>query len=372
MVQHAVILSGGAGTRLWPASIKKCPKQFLDLGGLGGGRSLFMMTALRALSLGLSGFLIIVTHKDHLKEIENQCSLIIEREPSLSYRILVLPEPEAKNTAPAIAYVCSVLKAIGEDESILLVLPSDHIIDPLDAFAHDVGRAFRLAEKGYLVTFGIPPKRPETGFGYIEVGSALDEGFKVKKFKEKPDSKTAARFLEHGSHYWNSGMFAYRVDTFIEELNSYTPEVAQPFTGLDLKAELNKTDKVNIFSIPEVLFRAYGKAPAVSLDYAIMEKSTNCAMVSTSFNWSDIGSWDEVSRLSKGEGEGKGEGRENVFSVASEGNFVYSDMPVALAGVDNLLVVVKNGVVLISKKGRSQMVRDIVREVRSRGHEEIL
>lgn len=362
MLQHAVILAGGSGTRLWPASTGRFPKQFLDL---GKGQTLFMMTLLRALSLGLKGDILIVAHRDQIPEIEKQCGRIAEIAPPGSNKVLIIPEPEAKNTAPAIALAACALKSRGEAESILLILPADHSIDPPGAFAADVQKAFHLAGQGYLVTFGITPIRAETGYGYIEVGEPLKWGFKVKRFKEKPDVKRAGEFMQSGTHYWNSGMFAYRAGTLLKELENHSPEVALPFLEADFNFQAAAGGEAVIFSDPEAATRVYAQIPSISVDYALMEKSKHSAMVQASFNWSDIGSWDEVSRLFGGESE-------QVFSIASEKNFVYSDLPVALGGVEDLLVVVKNGVVLIAGRGRSQLVKEIVSQVRSRGREELL
>lgn len=375
MVQHAVILAGGSGTRLWPASRRSFPKQFLDF---GNGQSLFIMTVVRALSLGIRGTLLIVTHKDHLGQIEKQCRQAASVVPGPK-RILIIPEPEAKNTAPAVAFACAVLKSMGEGKSSILVLPADHTIEPLEVFKADVEKASRLAEQGYLVTFGIPPERPETGYGYIEAGTAvitetearegggeaLADGLPVKKFKEKPDLKTAERFLRLGNHFWNSGMFAYRVDTFFSELAEYAPKVARPFLESRLRFEKSAPGAIDVLGDPEAAARIYSLLPSISLDYALMEKSARCAMVKAAFTWSDVGSWDEVTRLF-GARAGK------VISVSSQRNFVYADLPVALAGVDDLLVVVKNGAVLIARRGSSQLVKDVVRELQDRGLEELL
>ena len=231
MVKHAVILAGGAGTRLWPASTRDHPKQFLRL---TEGQSLFTMTLRRAIGLGVQGTICVVTHRDHAPGIIRECAEVLREERFPPERILVLAEPQARNTAPAIAYACTVLRQSAEPEDTLIVMPADHTIEPLSVFVADVNKAASLAEQDWLVTFGIPPEGPETGYGYVEAGEQRDPGFKVQKFKEKPDEVTARSFLAQGNHYWNSGMFAFRAGRFLEELQKYAPDVARAFSKISL------------------------------------------------------------------------------------------------------------------------------------------
>ncbi len=356
MVEHVVVLAGGSGTRLWPASQQKRPKQFLDL---GQGGSLLLMTLRRARSLNFSGYLCIVTHRDHLEETIKIRRLLEEEDKNLSGRIVILPEHLGRNTAPAIIYAGFALKVLGHEQDTFLVLPADHNIEPISEFTSDVERAAALAEREWLVTFGIKPTRPETGYGYLEAGAALGEGYLLKRFNEKPDLKSARSFLRAGNHYWNSGMFVYRLDFFLSELYRYTPEVVRPFEMLTVSS----SDLEHLFDM-KTLAKVYGELPSISIDYALMEKSDRCVMVPAAFRWSDVGSWDEVSELYRGS--------EDLFTINAEGNFVYSDIPVALAGVSDLIVVVKNGILLIVRKGDSQGVRDLVQKIRSSHREDLL
>jgi mannose-1-phosphate guanylyltransferase/mannose-6-phosphate isomerase len=370
MVRHAVILAGGAGTRLWPASTRKHPKQFLRL---GRGQSLFAMTLQRAIGLGINGTICVVTHRDHAEAVVQESVEVLQGENFPPGRVLVLAEPEGRNTAPAIAYACTVLRRSGSGADTLIVMPADHIIEPLSVFAEDVGRAALLAEQGWLVTFGIPPQRPETGYGYIETAEPLDPGFRVRKFKEKPDEATARSFIAQGNHYWNSGMFAFRADRYLEELQTHTPEVARVFLETSIPEVPRKGAKAEapvLVPTDTALEAAYGKSPSISIDYAVMEHSERSAVVPGGFSWSDVGSWDVVAELSGSEPQAGSVGSPVV--VEANNNYVLSDLPVALAGVEDLIVVVKNGTVLICRRGKSQLTKNVVQILEEQDRTDLL
>jgi len=200
MIDNIFILAGGSGTRLWPASVKAVPKQFLEV---ADGKSLLILTIERALALKPSGKIYIITLKDQMDSVISECMKLEEG----ADRIVIVPEPRPKNTAPAIAVAASYLRNTGEGSSRVLVMPADHLVSPVDIFGKDVEKAAGLAERGFLVTFGIIPSYPATGYGYIESGSVIGEGFRVKEFREKPDRETAEKFIRQGGFYWNSGMF---------------------------------------------------------------------------------------------------------------------------------------------------------------------
>jgi len=319
------------------------------------------MTLRRAIGLGIEGRICVVTHRDHSQGIAEECMEVLKEERFPPARILILAEPEGRNTAPAIAYACNLLQRIDAPEDTLIVMPADHVIEPVSAFVEDVNRAAVLAERDWLVTFGIPPKGPETGYGYVEAGDKLDTGFKVRKFKEKPDEATARSFLAQGNHYWNSGMFAFRIDRFLEELDRHAPEVACAFAEISPATSTRQSENTaspDLFSADEVMEAVYRKSPSISIDYAVMEHSTRCAVVPATFSWSDVGSWDVVAELFGADMEAREEA--SCLSTDSRGNFVLSDLPVALVGVQDLIVVVKNGIVMVCRKGKSQHVKDVV------------
>jgi mannose-1-phosphate guanylyltransferase/mannose-6-phosphate isomerase len=285
---------------------------------------------------------------------------------------MVLAEPEARNTAPAIAYACSVLRGLANPEDTLIVQPADHAIEPLKAFREDVDRAAALAEADWLVTFGIPPEGPETGYGYVEAGEQLDPGFKVRKFKEKPDLATAKSFIARGNHYWNSGMFAFRIARYLEELAKHAPEVAHAFTGISIPSRegQSKGESPRLHPADAHLKAVYGHSPSISIDYAVMEHSDRSAVVPAGFSWSDVGSWDVVAELFGRELESRE--ADSLIAVEARGNFVLSDLPVALVGVEDLIVVVRNGIVMVCRKGKSQQVKDVVQSLKDEDRRELL
>jgi len=348
MINHVIIMAGGAGSRLWPASHSKRPKQFMKI---GGDDSLIVKTIKRGFSLGHEGYIIIVTHKDHVKLALDECSVFPEEKRK---RIVILPEPFARNTAPALTLAAMWLKSIDEEDSSVIVLAADHIIEPIEAFISDVEKASILAKANWIVPFGIPPLDPETGYGYIEAGENLSVGKKVISFKEKPDLKTAELFLKAGNFYWNSGMFVYNIKTYLSELKRLTPEVAKIFEQLTFSTDtFDAKNEIIWMKDLKNLEPVYDEVLSISIDYALMEKSDRIAMVETSFSWNDVGSWDVISDIDKHQSE-------SIFSVESENNYVYSDIPVTLCGVEDLMVVIENGKALVCKKGNSQLVKNAV------------
>ena len=277
--------------------------------------------------------------------------------------MVVLEEPVARNTAPAVTYAASYLSQAGEDGSTMIVLSSDHLIDPDDAFKEDADKAHQLAAQGFLVTLGIPPRGPDTGYGYIEAGEELDPGRRVRSFHEKPDLATAKGYLDRGNFYWNAGIFAFPVGTFLEAMETHSSDVAVPFRDLEMR--IKKRGGVTVCANQDAVEDTYRRLPSISVDYALLEKSGNVAMVPAGFQWSDVGSWDEVCRLFPQDGGA-------AAQVEASGNYVYADIPVALAGVQDLIVVIRDGAALICRKGRSQLVRDVVAELKSGNREDAL
>jgi mannose-1-phosphate guanylyltransferase/mannose-6-phosphate isomerase len=361
MVDHIFILAGGSGTRLWPASNSAHPKQFIPV---RDGKSLLQLTIERALALEPSGRIVLITLKEQLEPIVQELSKL----ESGREKVAVLPEPAARNTAPAIAVAAEWVRAEYGPEQTTAVLPADHLITPTEKFVEDAEQADVLAREGYLVTFGIPPTRPETGFGYIEAGQTLNVGRQVASFREKPDEETAKQFVEAGNYYWNSGMFAFRVSTYLEELNAHSPEMGKTFEGIGAKGESRREGGVELIMEGPAVEKIYKKSPKDSIDYAVMEKSRKSAMIPAGFTWSDIGSWEEMAELFEKEGRSGGE----TFEVEAQGNFVFSDLPVALCGVEDLVVVVKNGAVLIARKGSGQLVKKAVEQMKEQDRSDIL
>lgn len=396
MFTDCIIMAGGSGTRLWPASNSRCPKQFL---ALPGGKTFFQAALERAFAVTEpKGKVIIVTGTSHVPHVIRACAGLSENKQT---RIVIIPEPVGRNTAPAIACAAVYIKKSAEaqdpvpNKQTALVLTSDHIIEPLKDFTADAMAAAELAQSEHLVVFGIQPSRPETGFGYIEAGpaiAALDAGaYQVSSFREKPDLATAKEFLAKGTFFWNSGMFAFDVDFILSQFRHHAPDTLAPFEQLDRPGPDHTETQAGITLVSRWpgLEEAYQRVKAISIDYAIAEKCTSAAMVASRFTWTDVGSWDEYAKvLEQGESTkaGSPEDRTNqndnteehvttpktsaIFRAGSSNCFVDSDIPVALCGVEDLIVVVRSGLdgntpsVLICKKGESQQVKTIVEEIR--------
>jgi len=346
MVDHVIIMAGGAGKRLWPASNNSKPKQFMTVQGRD---SLFLNTIKRAAALNINGKILVVTHKDHVgAALEDSRSL----DSSIREKLVLLAEPEARNTGPALAYAASWLKTLsGGRDSSVLVLAADHLIKDVQQFAGDVEDASVLAGMGHLVVYGIKPDFPSTGYGYIEAGPGIGPGYKVLSFKEKPDQKRAEEFLKAGNYLWNSGMFTYKISVFEEELLSGSPDMQKPFLPSFQGPAPSVENGVTVVMPDDALNTLYASLPRESVDYALMEKSRRIAMVRSGFDWNDVGSWDVIAELNP-------PAEVPVFTGGTDSNFVYSDIPVALCGVEDLIVVIKNGKALICRKGESQLVKD--------------
>ena len=375
MFDDCLIMAGGSGTRLWPASSSRLPKQFLPVSGKG---SFFSLAVERALALtNEKGRVIIITGKSHVPHVIADAAKLTAREKK---RLLVISEPAAKNTAPAIA--CAVVYSLFGHPGNMLVLTSDHIIKPLKVFKADAKAAAHAVKEGKLAVFGIPPSRPETGYGYIETakakGPALGAGagrggvFNVSAFHEKPNLQTAKKYIASGRFFWNSGMFAFASDFMAQEFRRLAPEVFLPFEKLKPpKASSFSVERgVQILDAWSGLDGAYRKAKSISFDYAIAEKCQKTVMIRTNFDWIDVGNWEEYVKVC-----GK---NSQVFGVSAENCHVDSDIPVALAGVKDLIVVIRRGkngeppIALVTKKGQSQKVRNIVDQIRKAGKTELL
>lgn len=360
MIDHVIIMAGGAGTRLWPASTNNRPKQFMKI---GGEDSLINSTIKRACALNNKGYIIIVTHINHLKPALEECYLLPEE---MRKKIVILPEPYARNTAPALTLAARWLQWKGEEDSSVIVLAADHIINETNHFIDSVERASQLIERDRIVPFGIPPLRAETGYGYIKAGAPYKPGLEVDSFKEKPDMKTAIKFLSAGNYYWNSGMFVYKISLFLSELLKFSPEVAKPFDEVHFKEDhFAQNNSVAYLKETHAIENVYSHMTKISIDYALMERSDKIAMIEATFDWNDVGSWDVISDIDKSS--------KDITSIESKNNFVYGDdMQVSFCGVEDLIVVISDGKLMICKKGQSQLVKDTVEELKKQNRTELL
>jgi mannose-1-phosphate guanylyltransferase/mannose-1-phosphate guanylyltransferase/mannose-6-phosphate isomerase len=335
-----VILSGGSGTRLWPMSTPEKPKQLL---ALTADETMLQLTARRTAGEAF-GAPIVVANARHADEIETQLRGI-----GADGWTLIL-EPVARNTAPAIALAAL---AAGEDAA-LLVMPSDHVIADVAAFHAAVQAALPMVEQGWLVTFGIDPHAPETGYGWIHVGEGIaPRVHRVASFVEKPPRDRADAMLAAGDHVWNGGIFLFRADAFLGALSVHAPDMLHAAQQAMLKGSTDGS-RVN----PDAA--AFAASPSESVDYAVMEKAERVAVVPVSMGWSDLGSWDALHELSACDDFGNA-CKGDVVALETENSLIHADgVRVALVGVTDLIVVANGTDILIMPRGRSQEVKKLI------------
>ena len=354
-----IILSGGAGTRLWPLSRETAPKPFMPL---PDGDTLLGKTAVRAAALPGTAALVTITNRDyyfHTKDVYSTAGVGVPRSTYLL-------EPFGRNTAPAVALAALYAEAVFGAEATLLVLPADHLIRDIDAFAAAVERATSLARSGWLTTFGIGPTHPETGYGYIECGEALGvaNAFRAHRFIEKPPLADATAYLATGRHVWNSGMFCFTPAAILAAFAEHAPVVIDAARAVWQK--MRSQADAAMLEIDPALF---GAMPDVSIDYAVMEKAGNVAVVRGAFDWSDIGSWQAIAALTEPDADGN-RGQGERVAIDSHNTFVHAeDRLVATVGVDNLVIVDTPDAVLVAHRDQVQRVREVVGELKARGHD---
>ena len=350
-----LILSGGSGTRLWPVSRKNLPKQFLALAGKG---TLFQQTIARTQQLADVATPIVVASDDHRFLAADQLL-----EMDIENATIVL-EPLARNTAPAIAL--GALQALQRDaDALLLVLPADHLIGDTDAFVDAVKQAMPLAAQDWLVTFGIRPDRPDTGFGYIRRAEAVDgHGYRVEQFVEKPDLATAESYLADGNYDWNSGMFLFKASRYLEELAEHAPAMLAAVREAHAKASAD-LDFVRIDR------DAFALVPDKSIDYAVMEKTRRAVVIPVSCAWSDIGSWSAL--WLTGDKDAQGNLLEgDTLSIDTRNSLLRSHDRhlIATVGVDDLIVVTTPDATLVAHRDAAQDVKKIVEQLKTAGRSE--
>ncbi len=353
------IVSGGSGTRLWPVSRESMPKPFMRL---ADDQSLLQKTFLRIAGLPDVARLLTVTNRDLLFRTLDDYRAV--NRSGLAQDLLL--EPMGRNTAPAIAAAALHVQEHFGDQAQLLILPADHLIRDEQAFAAAVAEARGLAAQGYLVTFGITPERAETGFGYIEQGAPLGNGFRVARFVEKPDQATAQSYLDSGKYLWNAGMFCFQAATVLQELERHAPEVL-----IAARAALADGSSLENGQCRqrELAAGAFAEAPDISVDYALMERSDKVAVVPCSIGWSDIGSWQALRELSAADENGNQVRGESVLHDVSN---CYIDSPkrlVGAVGVHDLIIVDTPDALLVADAARSQDVKFVAQELKRRGHD---
>ncbi|MDG2077497.1 MAG: mannose-1-phosphate guanylyltransferase/mannose-6-phosphate isomerase [Arenicellales bacterium] len=342
-----VLLCGGSGTRLWPLSRTHYPKQFIPL---VGESSLLAQTLERVSGVSSGAAPLVVCNENH----RFMTAMVLEQCQQAASAILL--EPEGRNTAPAIAVAALEALAI-EDDPVLLVLAADHVITDVAAFERSVLLAESAAMHGQLVTFGITPSRPETGYGYIRAGEVVGDGiFEVASFVEKPSLETATDYVESGEYYWNSGMFLFRARRYLDELDAVRPKMLVAARAAHAKAV---RDGVFVHLDAE----AFGNCPNESVDYAVMEEAKQTAMVTLHAGWSDIGSWSALHEATALDEQGNAV-RGDVMLMDTENSYVYADQGlVTTVGIKGLVVVSTPDAVLVASRDRVQDVRKVVQRL---------
>lgn len=353
-VVQPVILAGGSGTRLWPLSRQHYAKQYL---ALGGDKTLLQETAKRLESIPHAAPLVVCNEETRFLAAEQMRQIGLD-----SAKILL--EPAGRNTAPAIALAAFEAVSDGNDP-VLLVMPADHKVENVSEFVKAVERGTALSTDGHLVTFGIVPLRPETGYGYIKSGTDIagSEAFAVDKFVEKPDEATATDYLAQGGYYWNSGIFMFRASRYLEELQKFRPDILKACQD----AFAGKAEDLDFLRFDEALFLA---CPEESIDYAVMEHTNASVVLPLDAGWSDIGSWSALWEVSPKTPEGNCE-IGDVLSLDGSGNYINAgNRLVATVGLQDMVVVETKDAVFVAPKNRVQDVKDIVKRLKKEDRSE--
>ncbi|MFI3300575.1 MAG: mannose-1-phosphate guanylyltransferase/mannose-6-phosphate isomerase [Candidatus Gastranaerophilales bacterium] len=334
---YGIILAGGSGSRLWPLSRELYPKQLLNL---NADKSLLQSSFERLEGIMPVDNIISITNAKHTSSVKMQLK-------DYSKNAVVLSEPASKNTAPAIALATKYVAQMSSADEIIIVVPSDHLIEDQEKFLATVKKGENLAKQGHIVTFGIEPSYPETGYGYINTFGSLDGGYKVKEFVEKPDQATAEEYLRAKTYFWNSGIFMFKASAMLEQISLLAKDIAVVAQNIDF---------TNSSEIP---FIEFDKMPNISIDYAIMEKSDKIALVKLESDWNDLGSWQSIYDVSEKDKSG------NVFigavhDINSTNSFVYSSSKlVATIGLEDTVIVETEDAILACKKDKTQDVKQV-------------
>lgn len=352
-----VVLAGGIGSRLWPVSRKLHPKQFQDL--LGQGESFFQATLQRVKNLPNCASPIIVCNEEHR-------FLVAEQLRQLHWeKCQILLEPEGKNTAPALAIAAH--QALSQNpNAVMLVLPADHLIEGQTAFELAIAEACKAAEQDHLVTFGIQPTTPETGYGYIKQGKNLDAaaGFLIDSFKEKPNRATAEQYLAEGNYYWNSGMFMFRPALYLQELQQHAPDIFQTTQAVFNQIEAD----LDFLRLPKTLF---AQCRAESIDYAVMEHTQAAVVIPLAVKWSDVGAWSALWEASPHDADGNSSHGDVLLSDCQNTLVRAESRLVTAIGLNDFVIAETADAVFIAPKEKSQHVKDIVSHLSAKQREEV-
>ena len=368
MSNYAVIMAGGVGARFWPKGTTKVPKQFLKIAN--ENETLIQQAYKRLEGLFYDSKIFIVTNLIYKNEIKKQLPKIPDGN--------IICEPMGRNTAPCIGLSCLFINQF-EPKANVLVVAADHLIDNTNEFHRVIQSGLKFVnDNGGIVTLGISPSSPETGFGYIQYDadkvteveiekngeSRFEKIYKVKTFAEKPNLEVAKAFLDSGDFLWNSGMFIFRTDTMIEEIKHYMPPLFESMVRLS--GNLLSND------FPKFLEKEYSKLKSISIDYGVMEKSQNVFIIRSHFGWNDVGAWDEVYNIKEKNDDGNVK-QGNTVTINTKNCLIINDQKiVATIGVEDLLVINTDNGLLICKRGEAQKVKEVVDYLRRKGLEQFL
>lgn len=355
-MNHTVIMAGGSGTRFWPASRKATPKQLLRL---VGDRTMIQMTSDRVHAVSPTSQQWVVTNAVQAEKVKTQLPEIPAEQ--------VLVEPAARNTAPCVGLAAIHLLA-RDPNATMLVLPADQVIQPNELFCEAASRAFQMVEENpqTLALFGVVPTYPAVGFGYIERGESLGDGaFQVSSFREKPDLETARSYVDSGTFYWNCGIFVWRASTIMEMLKTFEPEIER---GLQVIAKSIATDQYD-----DVVSEVFPELPSISIDYAVLERASDIAVIEAPFEWDDIGSWQALPRLNGADEAGNTVDGDHI-GVATENCIIRAPAghTVASFGVNSLIIVHTPDVTLVADRNDETGVKRLVEELKARGMEDLM
>lgn len=338
---HGIILAGGSGSRLWPLSRELYPKQLLKL---NSKKSLLERTYERLMGIMDVDNILAITNAKHVTSVKMQLR-------EYSDNVCVLAEPEAKNTAPAIAVAVKYLLDFNIDDTIIVV-PSDHLIQDNKKFRSTIEEAEKLAKEGYIVTLGIKPKEAGIGFGYIKAGEKLDTGYKVECFKEKPDLETAEKYVKDGSYYWNAGIFVFKASVFMNTLKKYAKDIYDNTMTFDFTQQ------------DDIEYMKFDKYPSISIDYALMEKADNIAMVQMQSDWSDLGSWDAIYEINEKDENGNVKIGEIIADDCKNSMLYSSQRMLAGVGLKDVIIVETPDAILACDKNNTQGVKKIYEKLK--------
>ena len=345
----SIILAGGSGSRLWPLSREEYPKQLL---AFDDNDSLLQKTFKRLMMFSKPSEIVTVTNIKHFPNIKLQLNNIAKDN-------VVIGEPIGKNTAPAIASTIEYFRQKSDSDDVVLIVPSDHLIEDFEAFSRTVEAGEKLAKEGYIVTFGVKPSYPETGYGYIKTLKPLDTGFKVERFVEKPDFATAKKYFESSEYYWNSGIFMGKISTFLNEFKTYANDIYENLSSLDFSTE------------SKIEYSVYEKMPSISIDYAIMEKSDKIALVKLLSDWNDLGSWQSIYNVKNKDADGNVlTGKVVVDNVKN--SLIYSQKEiVAVSGLEDIILVETEDAIMACKMDKSQDVKNLYTKLKEKASDTI-